>query len=653
MMVIMAQTQSDEVRHCPQCGEEVDPLRARAVSVVDGRITHFCSAECREKLLRPKQAVPQRAPDTAETPPAAATEEQPLPDQQQDAATVTAGPRFQHPSAFKLTGSRLFKRQLIQLGCFAGVSATAMLIPPLWGGWLPMAIVGLEALALLVLMYIEQGPGNLAVRLAGAAAVPVAATALLLSTWFSHETAIGVVAAAGLLVAERFFRLLELLGRFRSGVLATVEGVEQSTLSSSWRDNSAMAAVLRRVSLVLEWARYLGAIAIAAAILFWQLGTLSQALLGASMVLLILSPRTLRMVTGDAHLSMAIASTHRDVIIRDAHVVDRLANVRAVVFMQKRVLVAETVTVVDWVTVDGADENKILAALKVVQAKVDGPIARGFAEFVRRRELIPLQANEVTVHQGQGVSGATDAGLIRCGSRRLLLENGISTAVLEPQAGQTERTGRRAIFVALDDELVAVFGVEEQPIEGAKEMVQALSRRGLEPVLLTSAEVDAATTLGNRLGIENVRFETAEADLGQVLRQISDCGDNALLIGHGPAFEEHVRSAAAALAIGGAEPSQAGVDARQNRLNVVPWIVKSAQGAQRSARVNLIAVCTLVLVGVALALSWLSPWVAITVGCSSFLIAASSTLNGPYHLLENVGYWGKSVGRRLKKQLKR
>jgi hypothetical protein len=34
---------------CPVCGRAVDPLRARAVGVKDGRVVAYCSAECQQK----------------------------------------------------------------------------------------------------------------------------------------------------------------------------------------------------------------------------------------------------------------------------------------------------------------------------------------------------------------------------------------------------------------------------------------------------------------------------------------------------------------------------------------------------------------------------------------------------------------------------
>lgn len=41
---------------CPACGAEYDPLRARAVTVIDGHVRAFCSTACRERGIAPPAA---------------------------------------------------------------------------------------------------------------------------------------------------------------------------------------------------------------------------------------------------------------------------------------------------------------------------------------------------------------------------------------------------------------------------------------------------------------------------------------------------------------------------------------------------------------------------------------------------------------------
>ena len=48
---------------CPACGAEYDPLRARAVTVIDGHVRAFCSTACRERGIAPPVAA--TAPSSA------------------------------------------------------------------------------------------------------------------------------------------------------------------------------------------------------------------------------------------------------------------------------------------------------------------------------------------------------------------------------------------------------------------------------------------------------------------------------------------------------------------------------------------------------------------------------------------------------------
>jgi hypothetical protein len=78
---------------CPACGGSYDPLRAQAVTVIDGRVRAFCSSGCRERGLAPP--APQR-PATdgqgAVSPPASSSVGRTVPTEQRVliAAAVTA-----------------------------------------------------------------------------------------------------------------------------------------------------------------------------------------------------------------------------------------------------------------------------------------------------------------------------------------------------------------------------------------------------------------------------------------------------------------------------------------------------------------------------------------------------------------------------------
>src|SRR5882757_5785839 len=54
--------------NCPTCGKEVDTLRARAVSVRDGKVIAFCSLECKAAAETRPVAAPVVAAAAAAVP---------------------------------------------------------------------------------------------------------------------------------------------------------------------------------------------------------------------------------------------------------------------------------------------------------------------------------------------------------------------------------------------------------------------------------------------------------------------------------------------------------------------------------------------------------------------------------------------------------
>jgi Cu+-exporting ATPase len=221
---------------------------------------------------------------------------------------------------------------------------------------------------------------------------------------------------------------------------------------------------------------------------------------------------------------------------------------------------------------------------------------------------------------------------VLCGTRRLFLERGVSNAEHEPWAAGVEATGRRALFVGVDGRIAAMFAVEEEPVQGAEEVVRALALLGMEPALTTSAEADAARALGARIGVERVHFEVREPGIGEVLTGIEAAGDSAVLVGHGPAFEEAARGAKAAVALGGAGATLADVDMRDNALGHLVPLVAAARDARASVRWNAAGLGVALGAGVGLAATWPTPGAAVVVAALGALAGAACTFNRPYPL---------------------
>jgi cation transport ATPase len=623
-------TRTNNELPCPHCNKSVDPLLAPAVSVIEGQIVHFCSTECRELYLNRENPLP--APVTKTTP----SDVNEIEKEADTSGTPESMPTTDSQPAIKSTPFRmpaLIKQQLVQTIVLTAFLCVPLFVPALYGGWISVAVVGCEAFILAALGVIRERRFG-TVRIADAVAVKLAAIALLSCSWFGLAPRLAAGCAAALLLIESIGRLLELFGRSRSGVLEAIEQPTTVSLSSAWKDNSPLAEQIRRVSLAIDWARYPGAALIGLLVFLVHNNSYEEALLSFATALVALGPRTMRMATGDAHLQVALAASSRSVTIRDAHVLDQLAQSRIVLFITKRSLIKQDISVVDWKTFGKMDTNSVMAALGAAEASIKGRFASAICEFVRHQGIQPSTAEDTDNIVRQGIVSSTPIGELACGSRQLMLNRGVATGIGEEHATIIESSGRRVLFVSIDSQLVAAFGIEETPIAGVCDASRKILQMGIEPVMITSAEVEPAQAFGSRLGIENIRFESSEKDTGSLLDNLAQAGESTLLVGSGPAFEEHLASAGASLALGKDEDTQAGIDALNQDIEIVPWVLGRARHARHSAITNLVSAFAAMFLGLTLSISWLSPLTTVFVGCLTFATAAFSTVNSPYPILQ-------------------
>jgi len=504
---MMKGSPTEPERRCPQCRAPVDPLRAGAVSIVGGTIVHYCSAVCREAHLARALA--------PEAPAVSVPEEAPRPEVHEGGGEERRG---EARAAGSVPGSsragfgvpavalHIVAPHAIEIALLCGCAAAIMLVPPgALDGFLAAAISGgAILLSAAVAMFRERRSS--ASRFAEVASLTMACGALAVACAIDRAGRAPALVALAVLAADRAGRLLEIAGRRRSGVLEVVSGNGPSLLASEWRDNSSLAARIRTVATIVEWARIPLALGAGAAVWFSGREAPTLGLYAGATVMLALSPRALRMVTGDAHLSVALRAARAGVVIRDAHTVHQVASARIVMFMTRRALVAPEVGIVDWQVAEGADEGTVKDALAALEAGAQGRFAAALRGFLGDRPGAGT-ATGVEEHPGRGLAGDTRHGRVVCGTRTLLMELGISAAMHEAWARGGERSGRRVFFVAVDGVVRATMGAQEEPAQGVQEVTRRLALLGLDPAMTTSAEADAAIALGARLGIENVRFE--------------------------------------------------------------------------------------------------------------------------------------------------
>lgn len=646
---------NDTGKRCPFCNANVDPLRAAAVSIVDGKITHFCSTTCRELFLKRSGSAEEGSTSSVPVTGGKAVPSDVKATAVDSSISAGAGKHFDEgrltdtPFAniepqqlTRRTTSQfvywnVFRPWLVELGGILFFSVLLVIVHTHYNfAWASRGVVGAGILFSLGMgIYREFKNGFAAI--ANAAATPFAAVAVAVSSMICSDPLWQQLAALGLPGVRAIGRCLEFISRRYSGVLQVAAGKSMSWGSREWRDNSPMAVRIRKVAMVMDWARIPLSFGIGGSLYLLGIVPLSECLLGSAILLLVLEPRLLRMVTGDAHLKVALLVGKMGGNIRDANAVDSLSKARTLLFLSSETLTRKDVTVVDFKFCDNVHEAHVLSALYAVESSLhDDRYSRAILRYCSEHGVKQIEKAAAERIDGVGVRGNTLFGTLLCGSRLYMLDAGISTAVVEEAAHELEQSGRRVMYVALDGQLSAFFAVDEMLREGVQSSIQQLLMLGVEPVMMTSAEVDAAQALGSRIGIERVQFGSGKSHLEDVIGRLQKSGELVALLGAGDEFEQNVDMADCAIAIGDVvkKTSMAGIDLRGKRLATIASLFEAALAARRSVVTNLLSSILLFCLGICFAVGWRTPAMVFGVAAAVAAMSFFSTISGPYSTLQ-------------------
>jgi Cu2+-exporting ATPase len=206
-------------------------------------------------------------------------------------------------------------------------------------------------------------------------------------------------------------------------------------------------------------------------------------------------------------LVVAISTTlgaQQGLLVRDRRGLEEARRVTSVIFDKTGTLTRGVFGVVDIVTEAGtADEALALAAS--LEADSEHPIAQGIVRSAAERRLVLRRATEFSALPGRGVQARVDGRLLYLGGPALVRERGwLLSPALTDFTSRATALARAVVYLGDEARILAGFAVADVIRPEAREAVAALTRDGLEVVMLTGDARPVAEAVGRELGISRV-----------------------------------------------------------------------------------------------------------------------------------------------------
>lgn len=346
------------------------------------------------------------------------------------------------------------------------------------------------------------------------------------------------------------------------------------------------------VRLADKWAAWLVAAAFTAAVLTFLVNRAfftdpSAAFLRAVTVLVVVCPCAFILATPTAIMAGIGNATRYGMIVKSGEALQCFGTIDTVAFDKTGTLTCGKLSVVDIRTLSPEfTRDAVLTLAAVAEARSEHPIGQAIRTAAGTAE----QASAYMVTPGKGIAAAYKGRRLLLGKADFLKEQGIALdAALADAYGEQ---GATVVFLAVDGKAAGLAALSDTLRESAAPMVRTLQNMHVASILLTGDNPAAAQHMAAKAGVSAVRSGLLPQDKQRIIREYQQAGHRVCMIGDGINDAVALRTADAAIAMGGIGSDIAiessDVVLVQDDISRVPYLLSLSRNVLQKIQANII-----------------------------------------------------------------
>lgn len=268
------------------------------------------------------------------------------------------------------------------------------------------------------------------------------------------------------------------------------------------------------------------------AALIWYLVTkeISYSFIVLTTVLIIACPCALGLATPMSIIAGVGRAAELGVLVRDADALQKAATVDTIVFDKTGTLTKGEPKVTALYTYGEMTQQSAVYFAASLEQGANHPLAKAILEI--NNQTLDVVTDFKTI-KGLGVMGFLNGKKLALGNRTLMAQLGISTAHAESQFQQESEKGATVVFLAVQDQLAAIFAIRDPLRDDSQTALQRLRALGYHLVMLTGDQENTAQAIATELGIEQVIAGVLPDAKAQVIQQLQQQGRKVVMVGDG------------------------------------------------------------------------------------------------------------------------
>lgn len=369
---------------------------------------------------------------------------------------------------------------------------------------------------------------------------------------------------------------------------------------------SADAGKAKIVGIADRWATWIVVAALSAAAATWFV---TGEIIRSVTILVVFCPCALVLATPTAIMAGIGNVTKHGFLVREGDALERLAGVSKIAFDKTGTLTygMPQVTAV-WASETAIGKEQLYRLAAAAEASSEHPlgkaVVRGFQQLYGT--ALP-RAEQFHMIVGSGVTACIEGRDVRAGNESMMEAAGtVLSKEAKDRAEEYIAQGSTIIYVAVDSAFAGFLALTDTVRRESAVMMQDLTRLGVQPVLLTGDNENAAKAIASQLGIQDVHAQCLPEDKLRHIQDYQNRQERICMIGDGINDAPSLKRSDVGIAMGGIG-SDIAIDAADivlvdDEVKELPHLVALSKRMMFTIKCNLTFSMTLNFIAVALAM---------------------------------------------------
>lgn len=347
---------------------------------------------------------------------------------------------------------------------------------------------------------------------------------------------------------------------------------------------SADAGKAKIVGLADRWATWIVVIALSVAGLTWAF---TGEIIRAVTILVVFCPCALVLATPTAIMAAIGNATKHGFLVREGDALERLSAVTKITFDKTGTLTYGTPKVTAVKSVPGYTADEVFDFAAAAEQLSEHPLGKAVVRCYGKK---PAACEGFQMRLGEGVLAVVGGKTVKAGNLKLLKGIAVSKEITA-ETDSYLNAGSAVIYIAVDDILAGYLVLSDTVREESRDMIAALDKIGVQPVLLTGDHPNAAGAIAGQLGIREVYANCLPEDKLNRIGAYQENGNAVCMIGDGINDAPALKKANVGIAMGGIG-SDIAVDAADialvdDEIRELPHLLSLSKRMMTTIKVNL------------------------------------------------------------------